>query len=97
MKSLILAALLFCSLLSPLAAAPALSAADAAAIAQADLVARGLDATVYIAQILFKKGGLGAPEHWEVLWSAAFDAQTEGRKEFGLRVTMDGNYKRAVK
>ncbi len=97
MKSLILAALLFCSLLSPLAAAPALSAADAATIAQADLVARGLDATVYISQILFKKGGLGAPEHWEVLWSAPFDAQTEGRKEFGLRVTMDGNYKRAVK
>lgn len=97
MKSLILAAFLFCSLTSALKAAPLLSAAEAATIAQADLVSRSLDATVHIAQINYKKGSLGEPEHWEVLWSTQFNAQTEGRKEIGIRITMDGNYKRSVR
>ncbi len=85
------------SLVSALEAAPALSAVDAVTIAQADLASRGLEATVYIAFVSYKKGALGAPEHWEVLWSSQFNAQTEGRKEIGLRITMDGNYKRSVK
>lgn len=78
--------------------APSLKAAEAAAIAQGDLESRGLDATVYIAELVFKKAGpFGGDAYWEVLWSAPFDAQTEGRKEFGLRIALDGSYKRSVR
>lgn len=77
---------------------PAVLALQAATIAQGDLESRGLGGQVFIEQINFKKETLmGGPAHWEVLWSDQFDAQTEGRKEFGLRIFMDGNYKRAVK
>lgn len=81
-----------------LASPPVLLAAKAAEIAQADLESRGLQDRFYIEEIKFKKDSLITKEpHWEVLWSGSFAAQTEGRKEFGLRITMDGNYKRAVK
>lgn len=76
---------------------PALNAVQAATIAQQDLESRGLQGEIFIAQVLYKKGGFGAPEHWEVLWSKTFPAQTEGRNEFALKITMDGNYKRAIK
>jgi hypothetical protein len=78
---------------------PALKAGEAAAIAQADLESRGLDSTVFIAEVVFKKPGPlggGAP-YWEVLWSKPFDAQTEGRKEVGLRIGLDGSYSRSVR
>lgn len=96
---------LFCALIlsfsfSTLAVAdqPTLPALKAIEIAQADLDSRGLQGKVYIYQLTHKKGGImGGKEHWEILWSDDFPAQTEGRKEFGLRITMDGNYKRAVK
>lgn len=81
-----------------LANPPAILAARAAEIAQADLESRGLQGKIFIEQIIFKKDTIMTKEpHWEVLWSDMFPAQTEGRKEFGLRITMDGNYKRAVK
>jgi len=81
-----------------LANPPSLLATRAAEIAQADLESRGLQDKIYIEEINFKKDSLMTKEpHWEVLWSGSFAAQTEGRKEFGLRITMDGNYKRAVK
>ena len=56
MKTLFLAVVLLVSLttLSP-ANAPALSAAKAATIAQEDLASRGLDATVYIVEVNYKK------------------------------------------
>lgn len=78
---------------------PAIKAAEAAAIAQEDLASRGLDATIYIAEVNYKKGGLlgGEPAHWEVLWSKDFDAQTQGRKEIGLKIKMDGSYTRSVR
>ena len=77
---------------------PAVLATRAAEIAQADLESRGLQGKIFIEQIIYKKDTIMTKEpHWEVLWSDMFDAQTEGRKEFGLRITMDGNYKRAVK
>lgn len=83
---------------SAIANPPALLATRAAEIAQADLESRGLQGKVFIEQIIYKKDTIMTKEpHWEVLWSDMFPAQTEGRKEFGLRITMDGNYKRAVK
>lgn len=79
--------------------APALKAPDAAAIAQGDLVSRGLDSSVYIAELIYKGSRLlgGEPAHWEVMWSKEFDAQTEGRKEIGLKIKMDGTYTRSVR
>jgi hypothetical protein len=99
MKTLFLAVVLLFSLttLSP-ANAPALTAAQAATIAQEDLISRGLDATAYIVEVNYKKESpFSGSAYWEVLWSQEFDAQTEGRKEIGLRVAMDGTYKRAVR
>lgn len=99
MKTLLLAVLLFVSLTTySFANAPSLSAAQAATIAQDDLVSRGLDTTVHIVEVNYKKESpFSGSAYWEVLWNKEFDAQTEGRKEIGLRVAMDGTYKRAVK
>jgi len=53
---------------------------------------------VYIVEVNYKKESpFSGSAYWEVLWSQEFDAQTEGRKEIGLRVAMDGTYKRAVR
>lgn len=100
MKSLLLALALFLSVnLAHADNAPALKAAEAAAIAQGDLASRGLESSVYIAEMVYKSGSLlgGDPAHWEVMWSKEFDAQTEGRKEIGLKVKMDGTYTRSVR
>lgn len=101
MKALLPALILLFSAAAPLLAdnAPSLHASEAAAIAQEDLVSRGLDATIYIAEVNYKKAGLlgGEPAHWEVLWSKDFDAQTQGRKEIGLKIKMDGSYTRSVR
>lgn len=79
-------------------AKPVLSAAEAATIAQADLDSRGLQDTVFIWQITYKEASLmNSYTYWEVMWSQGFPAQTEGRKEYALRVAMDGTYKRSVK
>ncbi len=96
---------LFCALflsfaVSTLAVAnqPSLPALKAIEIAQADLESRGLQDKVFIYQMTYKKGSvISGKAHWEILWSDDFPAQTEGRSEFGLRISMDGNYKRAVK
>ena len=99
MKPFILCVLLAFSL-TPLASAetPALRAAEAATIAQGDLASRGLEDTIHIVEVNYKKGTLlSGPAHWEVLWNKEFAAQTEGRNEIGLRVAMDGTYKRAVR
>ena len=79
--------------------APTLKAADAAAIAQGDLAARGLESSVYVAELIYKSAKFlgGEPAHWEVMWSKEFDAQTEGRKEIGLKIKMDGTYTRSVR
>jgi hypothetical protein len=46
----------------------------------------------------YKKDSLVNEEaYWEVLWNKAFKAQTKGRKEYGLRIRMNGDYRRAVK
>lgn len=99
MKTLLLAALLLVSLTTlSYADAPALNAAQAATIAQEDLASRGLEATVFIVEVNYKKESpFSGSAYWEVLWNQEFDAQTEGRKEIGLRVSMDGTYKRAVR
>jgi hypothetical protein len=99
MKTLLLAVLLFASLTTySFANAPALNAAQAATIAQEDLASRGLETTVFIVQVNYKKESpFSGSAYWEVLWNQDFDAQTEGRKEIGLRVAMDGTYKRAVR
>lgn len=98
MKALILALALGTFFLGTvLANPPAINAVQAAGIAQADLEERGLQDRVFIAQVIYKKGGFGTEEYWEVLWNDTFPAQTEGRKEFGLRIAMDGNYKRSIK
>lgn len=76
---------------------PAILAPEAVAIAQADLESRGLDAEVYIADVRYKRGTFGGAEHWEILWSKSFPANTEGRTEIGIKVTMDGNYTRTVR
>ena len=95
-----LIALVVCLFLSSplLANPPAVTALQAAQIAQADLESRGLQNRIYIEQILLKKDGLikGDP-YWEVMWNDEFPAQTEGRKEFGLRIFMDGSHKRAIR
>lgn len=99
MKSVFLATLLFFSVTTILKAdGPSLAAPEAAAIAQADLVSRGLDATIFTAQLVYKKESLvGGPAQWEVLWSKSFPAQTEGRNEIGINIKMDGTYTRTVK
>lgn len=99
MKPQILALLLLVLAILPVqAGAPTLKAAEAAAIAQADLDGRGL-ADVHIVEMRFKEAGLlgGDPDHWEVLWSKEIPAQTAGRKEIGLKVKMDGSYTRSVR
>lgn len=99
MKALFCALILSFSLSTfAIANGPALPALRAIEIAQADLETRGLQDKVYIYQMTYKKGSvMNGKAHWEILWSDDFPAQTEGRKEFGLRISMDGNYKRAVK
>jgi len=98
MKSFALALLASIFLLSSaMANPPALNAVQAATIAQQDLEMRGLQDRIHISQIIHKSGRFGAPEHWEVLWNDTFPAQTEGREEFGLKITMDGNYKRSIR
>ncbi|MDF1851903.1 MAG: hypothetical protein P1U85_13775 [Verrucomicrobiales bacterium] len=98
MKSFAFAILLSTFFLgSVLANPPALNAAQAATIAQEDLEARGLQDKVFIAQVIYKKGGFGSKKSWEIYWSESFPAQTEGRNEFGARVTMDGKYTRLVR
>ena len=99
MNSLLLAALFLFSLTTALKAdVPALPAPEAAAIAQADLVTRGLDGTIFLAQMTYKKeSSLGGAAQWEIIWSKSFPAQTKGRNEFGINITMDRNYTRAVK
>ncbi len=79
-------------------AKPPVSAADAAAIAQNDLVIRQLDGRVYITEMVLKKKTIsGQPEHWEIFWSERWDAKMKGKKEFGLKVMMDGSYQRLVR
>ncbi len=99
MKPLLAALLLLSFCLPAMANAPSLKAAEAAAIAQGDLATRGLEETVYIAEIVYKGTKLlgGEPAHWEVLWSKELEAQTPGRKEFGLKIKMDGSYTRSVR
>ena len=79
--------------------APSLKATEAAVIAQEDLESRGLSETIHISEIVYRKPGLlgGGPAHWEIVWSKPFDAQTEGRKEVGLKIRMDGSYTRSVR
>lgn len=100
MKSLALFYSLAASILlmgTVLANPPAINAAQAAAIAQEDLESRGLQDKIFIEQVIYKKGGFGSKRSWEIYWSESFPAQTEGRNEFGARVTMDGNYTRLVR
>lgn len=77
---------------------PVITAAQAAQIAQQDLESRGIQNQFYIWQITYKKDSfMNGKRYWEVLWNKSFPAQTEGRKEFGLRIQMNGEYTRAVK
>ncbi len=77
---------------------PPIFAPQAAQIAQTDLESRGLQSTIYIAQVIYKKkSAMNSEAHWEILWNKSFAAQTKGRNEFGIRVLMDGTFKRAVK
>ncbi len=98
MKAVFLTAII--SLLSAvalLANPPVILAIQAAQIAQEDLEARSLQGEIYIMELNFKKGRLGSEDHWEVLWSKSFPAQTKGRNEIGLKISMDGSYTRAVR
>lgn len=101
MKTLLCVLLASVSIAGSLFAAPAkpvLSAVEAVAIAQADLDSRGLQDTIFIWQITYKEASvMNSYAHWEVMWSAPFPAQTEGRNEYALRIAMDGTYKRSVK
>ena len=77
---------------------PVITAAQAAQIAQQDLESRGIEGQFYIWQMTYKKDSfMSGKRYWEVLWNKSFPAQTEGRKEFGLRIQMNGEYTRAVK
>jgi hypothetical protein len=99
MKPQILAFFLLVFAILPIhAGAPTLKAAEAAAIAQGDLENRQLT-DVHIVEMRFKEASLlgGEPDHWEVMWSKEIPAQTEGRKEIGLKVKMDGTYSRSVR
>ncbi len=96
----LLAALAILSLgLPAFADVPSLKAAEAAAIAQQDLESRGLQDSVYVAEVVYKTPKLlgGEKAHWEVLWSKELEAQTPGRKEFGLKIQLDGSYTRSVR
>jgi len=77
---------------------PAILAAQAAQIAQEDLESRGIQGEIYIWQMTYKKDSfMNGEAYWEVLWNKSFPAQTKGRKEFGLRIPMNGDYRRAIK
>ena len=77
---------------------PVITAAQAAQIAQQELESRGIEGQFYIWQMTYKKDSfMSGKRYWEVLWNKSFPAQTEGRKEFGLRIQMNGEYTRAVK
>ena len=77
---------------------PVITAAQAAQIAQQDLESRGIQDQFYIWQMTYKKDSfMNGKRYWEVLWNKSFPAQTEGRKEFGLRIQMNGEYTRAVR
>ena len=77
---------------------PVITIAQAAQIAQQDLESRGIQDQFYIWQITYKKDSfMNGKRYWEVLWNKSFPAQTEGRKEFGLRIQMNGEYTRAVR
>ena len=78
------------------AAPPAIGAVAAAQIAQKDLESRNLQGSVYIAQMLLKSKS-GDKSYWEIYWSKRFPANTEGYKEIGLKIKMDGSYTRTVK
>jgi hypothetical protein len=98
MKPQILAFFLLVFAMPIHAGAPTLNAAEAAAIAQGDLENRQIT-DVHIVEMRFKEAGLlgGEPDPWEVMWSKEIPAQTEGRKEIGLKVKMDGTYSRSVR
>lgn len=77
---------------------PVITIAQAAQIAQQDLESRGIQDQFYIWQMTYKKDSfMNGKRYWEVLWNKSFPAQTEGRKEFGLRIQMNGEYTRAVR
>ena len=77
---------------------PIITAAQAAQSAQQDLESRGIQSKFYIWQMTYKKDSfMNGKRYWEVLWNKSFPAQTEGRKEIGLRIQMNGEYTRAVK
>ncbi len=98
MKHLLFAFIAFSLITSTALAKPTVSAADAAAIAQNDLASRQLDGRVYVTEMVLKTKTLsGQPEHWEVYWSERWDAKTKGKKEFGLKIMMDGSYQRLVR
>lgn len=87
----------FCIALFPNVQAeiPSLSAAAVAQIAQKDLEERNLHTEIFVAEIEYK-GKFGTP-YWMVFWSKTFPAQTDGGKEWGLRIQMDGSFVRMVR
>jgi len=79
--------------------APLIKASAALTMAEEDLEERGLYGEIYPASINLKTEGVLREEtYWEILWNKSFPAtETEGAKEFGAKVRMDGSYRRMVR
>lgn len=74
---------------------PAFNAVAVAQLAQKDLEDRNLQTEIFIAGIEYK--GLFGKPYWAVYWSKRFPSNTEGMKEWGLKVQLDGSYVRMVR
>jgi hypothetical protein len=79
-------------------ARPAVSARQALELAEKSLAERGLAKTIYVDSVTLDHTALkGGETFWFVRWSESIPAQTEGRREVGIKVSMDRTVVRLVK
>jgi hypothetical protein len=80
-----------------LAAGPPVPVAEAVALAQEQLLIRGLQESVFIESVSLRSSSLlSASKQWTVLWSEPLPASL-GRVEVGVEVDMQGRVVRLLK
>jgi hypothetical protein len=96
MRSLLLSSLALLAAACLAQAAPRITIAEAASIAQNELKSRGLESQIYVIGIALETDGMAnAEKYWHVRWSDAI-AGEERKKEVGVKVKMDGSIVRLV-
>jgi hypothetical protein len=79
-------------------AQPAVSARQALDLAEKSLAERGLAKKIYVDSVSLDHDAIkGGQSYWFVRWSESFPAQTPGRREIGIKVSMDRSVVRLVK